>query len=69
MVPVPDEPVKVAGRGPAMLTDALTEELKTGARRFTLNAQHFVNEQETPIENSNREWPEAIASVGPLRDR
>ena len=48
----------VADDTPDYLTRHLAEELRQGERRFVLNAQWFVSEQHTPIENANRAWSE-----------
>jgi hypothetical protein len=43
------------------LSTDLAAELRAGPATFELCAQLFVNERVTPIEDSSREWPEAVA--------
>ncbi len=66
VVPVPDQRVMVTDNRPDYLTHHLAEELRAGERRFVLNAQLFVSEDKTPIENTNREWNTADAPLIPM---
>lgn len=66
VIPVPDQRVMVTDDRPDYLTRHLGEELRAGERRFVLNAQMFVSEDKTPIENTNREWKEADAPLIPV---